>query len=162
MEVIEKLLEVVGKILTLMGEKAQIECNPDGETISVDIRCEKAGQLIGRGGRVLEALQHIVQKMVGREFAGKEIESIVIDIDGYRKRREEELSQMASDIAERVSRSGESELLQPMSAWERKIVHMSVKRSQNLESQSEDSDLGRRVRIKPRGNNRKGEVREEK
>ncbi|MEJ2745616.1 MAG: R3H domain-containing nucleic acid-binding protein, partial [bacterium] len=95
-------------------------------------------------------LQHIVYKMAGRAFAGRDLESIVIDIDGYRKNREGELSRMAGEIAERVSRSGESELLQPMSAWERKIVHQAVKQSDDLETQSEDSDTGRRVRIRRR------------
>lgn len=160
-EVKDKLIEVIGKILALLGEKAQVKCAAEGETIAVDIQCEKAGQLIGKGGRVLEAVQHIVHKIVARTFAGREIECIVIDIDGYRSRREEEISQMARDIADRVSRSGESELLQTMSAWERKIVHMVLKGSDNLESKSEDSDLGRRVRIRPKGNDQRVEHKED-
>ncbi len=148
-EIIDKTNEIVSKLLALMGEKAEIKCMAEEEAIAVDIRCEKAGQLIGKSGKALEALQHIVYKMVGRAFAGRDIEPIVIDVDGYRKIREEELSKMAGEIAERVSRSGKSELLQPMSAWERKIVHKAVK-SEDLETESEDSDTGRRVRIRPR------------
>jgi spoIIIJ-associated protein len=160
-EVSEKIIEVIGKILTLLGEKAKIKCALEGETIAVDIGCERTGQLIGRGGRILEALQHIVQRIVGRSFAGRDIESIIIDVDGYRRRREEELSQMARDIAERVSRSGKSELLKPMSAWERKIIHMAVKASENLESQSEDSDSGRSVRIRPKSRDCRRGLKEE-
>lgn len=149
-EIIDKINEIVSNLLALMGERAEITCAIEEEAIAVDIKCERAGQLIGRGGKALEALQHIVYKMAGRAFAGRDLESIVIDIDGYRKNREGELSRMAGEIAERVSRSGESELLQPMSAWERKIVHQAVKQSDDLETQSEDSDTGRRVRIRRR------------
>lgn len=149
-EIIDKINEIVSNLLSLMGEKAEITCTTEEEAIVVDIRCERAGQLIGRGGKGLEALQHVVYKMIGRAFAGRDIESIVIDVDGYRKQREEELSKMAGEISERVSQSGRSELLQPMSAWERKIVHKAVKKSEDLETQSEDSDTGRRVRIRPK------------
>jgi len=160
-EISDKIVEVIGKILMLLGEKGVIKCALEGETIAVEIGCERTGQLIGRGGRLLEALQHIVQRIVGRSFAGREIESIIIDVDGYRRRREDELSQMARDIAERVSRSGKSELLQPMSAWERKIIHVAVQGSENLESQSEDSALGRSVRIRPKSRDHRRGLKKE-
>jgi spoIIIJ-associated protein len=150
-DIIDKIDEIMNRLLTLMGEEAEITCAAEEETITVDIRCEKAGQLIGKGGKALEALQHIVYKLAGRALLGRDIEAIVIDIDGYRKKREEELSIMAGEIAERVSSSGKSELLQPMSAWERKIVHKAVQKSEDLESESEDTAVGRRVRIRPKG-----------
>jgi len=146
---LDDVKNVVAAMLELMGEKAYVECSADEKCIKVEIRPESPGQLIGKGGKVMEAFQYVLQRIMAREFKGKEIPIIIIDIDGYRRKREKELFHMAEDIAEQVSRSGKSVLLQPMSPWERKIVHLALKENEKVESESEDTEDGRQVRIKP-------------
>lgn len=140
--------EVAGRLAELLGEKCGIQSAPEEEIVLVELACKKPEILIGREGRVLDALQFIVQRITARHFPHEEMPAIVIDVNGYRKQRGEELGKLARDIAERVSKSGKSVLLQPMSAWERKIVHTAVKGSGEICTESEDTQEGRQVRIK--------------
>ena len=145
----ERIVEMVSEIIDLLGEEAEVTHGEREGALLVDIELENPGPLIGRGGRGLDALQLIIYRMARRRWPEETLPSIVIDINGYRKEREELLAQMARDIAARVRRSGESVLLEPMNAWERRVIHMSVREEGDIETESEDSDEGRRVRIAP-------------
>ncbi|MEI6633442.1 MAG: R3H domain-containing nucleic acid-binding protein [Chlamydiota bacterium] len=140
--------EILEKFMELLSIPGTVSCSYDGTMVSAEVTVRDPGQLIGQGGRGLEALQYLVQRLAGRAIVEGELTPIVVDVDGYRKKREEELSLMAKEIAVRVSGSGRSVLLQPMTAWERKIVHMAVRDEDGLETESEDSETGRRVRIR--------------
>jgi spoIIIJ-associated protein len=147
---------VVGDILRLLGEKAEVRCRTTDEALVAEIQVEEPGRLIGKEGRGLEALQYIVQRIMGRQETEEQIPRIIIDINGYRKKREEELGRMARDIAERVSMTGRSVLLEPMNAWERRAIHVAVRDHKEIDTESEETDEGRRVRIKPRQKKIKG------
>ncbi len=149
-EITKKVSEVVQKMLELMGEEASVECNHREGSITVDVTVEEPAPLIGKGGKVLDDFQLLVYRVVKRTYADEKIPSIIIDVGGYRHKREEELSNMAKEIAERVSSNGKSVLLRPMSAWERRVVHVTVKGNGRICTESEDSKEGRRVRIKPK------------
>ena len=139
---------ILEKFLGLLSIPGTVSCSYDGTMVLAEVTVQDPGQLIGEGGRGLEALQYLVQRLAGRTIGEGEFTPIVVDVDGYRKKREEELALMAKEIAARVSSSGSSVLLQPMTAWERKIVHMTVRDKDGLETESEDSETGRRVRIR--------------
>lgn len=145
-----KVKEILEKMLGLLSIPGTVSCSSEGTTILAEVKVQDPGQLIGRQGRGLEALQYLVRRLAGRVAGEADLPPLVVDIDGYRKKREEELSLMAKEIAARVSSSGRSVLLGPMSAWERKIVHMAVRDREGLETESEESEAGRRVRIKSR------------
>ena len=145
----DNIIGIIENLLKLLGQEATVNRVHKEEGLFVDIEVEDAGRLIGEGGKVLDALQFIVYRMAGRLFYGRDIPSVIIDINGYRRRREDVLKNIASDIAERVRSSGESILLEPMSAWERRVVHMAVKDTEEISTESEDTENGRSVRIKP-------------
>lgn len=142
--------EIVEKIMGGLSVSATISSRVENEAIFVNIDVQEPDRLLGREGRGLEALQYLVQRIAGRTAGEEELPPIVVDVNGYRKRREEELSLMAKEIAARVHASGASVLLGPMAAWERKIVHIAVRDEAGLETESEDSKAGRRVRIRAR------------
>jgi spoIIIJ-associated protein len=143
---------ILEKILELLEMAGTVNVSSDGTTVLAEISVQDPGMLIGKAGRGLQALQYLVQRIAGRAAGEARLPPIVVDVGGYRKQREEELSLMAKEIAARVRGSGNSVLLGPMSAWERKIVHMAVRDREGLESESEDSDAGRRVRIRSKTN----------
>jgi spoIIIJ-associated protein len=112
------------------------------------------GLLIGRHGQTLEALQELVRGAVQRRLETRC--RVVVDVEDYRKRRRSQLASRAQGIAGRVKRSGRPERLEPMNAFERKVVHDAVARVGGIESSSEGEDPERRVVIRRAGGTRDG------
>ena len=99
--------------------------------------------LIGRHGQTLDAIQELARTAVGRRL--DERIRVLVDVGDYRKRQEERLIEHAREVAERVRRTGEEEHLEPMNAYERKLVHDVVAEIEGLESVSEGADPERFV-----------------
>ncbi|MCX6354027.1 MAG: KH domain-containing protein [Candidatus Aureabacteria bacterium] len=149
----QKLLTTVQQIVgtlakLILHEDASIIPQFEDETLKVEVESKESALLIGKEGKVLESLQYITQRIAQRNIPEGQIVRIIIDIAGYRTRKEEEISKLAKEIAERVSKSGQSVLMQPMGSWERRIVHMALKDEAKLVTESEDTIKGRQVRIK--------------
>jgi spoIIIJ-associated protein len=106
------------------------------------------GLLIGRHGQTLEALQDLARTVVANRMGTRA--RIVVDAEDYRKRQRARLQSHARDVARRVARSGREEALEPMNAYERKIVHDAAAAVRGVETASEGEDPDRRVVIKPR------------
>jgi len=102
--------------------------------------------LIGKRGHTLDSLQELVRGYVF-QTEGERCR-IVVDVEDYRKRRRSHLIRRANEVAGRVKRSGEAEALDPMNAFERKIVHDAVGRVGGLETASEGDEPNRRVVIR--------------
>jgi spoIIIJ-associated protein len=110
---------------------------------------EEMGLLIGKHGQTLEALQEIVRGAVQRKTG--ERCRVLVDVEDYRKRRRSQLISRARQVAGRVRKSGREETLEPMPAYERKIVHDAVAAAgDDLESVSEGEEPNRRVVIRQR------------
>jgi len=90
----------------------------------IDISGEDSGLLIGRRGQTLQSLQFIVNLVVRKQF-GEDVR-VVLDVEHYRQRREESLRDMAIKVADRVAQTGRSITLEPMSAADRRIIHISL------------------------------------
>jgi spoIIIJ-associated protein len=105
------------------------------------------GLLIGRHGQTLEALQDLARTVVGNRTGSRA--RIVVDAEGYRKRQRARLETHARDIARRVARSGREETLEPMNAYERKIVHDAAATVRGVETISHGEEPERRVVIRP-------------
>lgn len=147
--VLNGYIEKTTEILRLMGEIAEVSWREQDDRVIVDVEVADPGPLIGREGNGLEALQLILNRMMRKGRMEKGSPSVIIDINGYRRSREVDLIQMAKDIADKVSRSHKSVLLEPMNSWERRVVHMAVREEEEIVTESEDSEEGRRVRIIP-------------
>ena len=116
--------------------------------IVLDIVGDDLGILIGRRGETLSSLQFLLNLMVG-----KRLESwvrVVIDVEGYRARREESLRGLAERVAERVHRTGQTIALEPMPANERRIVHLSLQENPYVTTESSGYGEDRRVNVIPK------------
>jgi spoIIIJ-associated protein len=136
-----------------MGLDAEVEVNEaDGATYvevwGVDSD-EDMGLLIGRHGRGLESLQEIVRAHIQRQTLSRCF--VHVDVEDYRKRRADMVSQRARQAARKVKKTGRPEALEPMTSYERKIVHDAVAELGGLETQSEGEEPRRRVVIRRAG-----------
>jgi len=114
----------------------------------IDISGEDSGLLIGRRGQTLQSLQFIVNLIVRREFG--ESVRVVLDVESYRQRREASLRDMANKVAERVLQTGRSITLEPMSAADRRIVHISLADREDISTESVGFGEDRKVTIIPK------------
>jgi predicted RNA-binding protein Jag len=101
--------------------------------------------LVGEGGESVAALQYVVNVILSRSLDGEH--PITVDVDGYKRRREEELNNLATSAAAEARRSHEPQELEPMSPAERRIVHLALSEEDDVETESEGSGDARRVVI---------------
>ncbi len=113
--------------------------------IGIRLDGDYAGIIIGRKGKNLDALQVLVNVVAGR-MAGNEYK-IVLDTEGYRSRREEQLIQLAERTAEQVMNNRKSRLLEPMNPFERRIIHTALNNINDIGTRSEGDGLFKQVRI---------------
>jgi predicted RNA-binding protein Jag len=120
----------------------------DNPTV-IDIQGEDAGLIIGRRGETLRALQYISNIILGRrdDDAGP----IIVDVEQYRDRREEQVSGIAERMAERAIRSGLPVTLDSMSAADRRLVHVALAENKNVTTESTGEGTMRRVVVTPIG-----------
>ncbi len=137
--------EVLREILAKMGVEAEVVIEQQPGLEGLDVLGADLGVLIGRGGENLVALQQITSAITSRKVARSV--HVPVDIEGYRRRREDQLREIAQRVAERVRASGQAVTLEPMLAYERRIVHMSMKEEQGVRTESVGIDPNRRVVI---------------
>jgi len=111
----------------------------------IDIKGEDLGLLIGRRGDTLIALQYLVNLILGRKYPGRG--GVTIDVEHYKHRNEERIVSMANRMAERVRESGNPITLEPMSASERRLIHMMFADDPELETNSTGEGEHRKVVI---------------
>ncbi len=142
----EKVLDFTRGLLDRMGFPSVVNVNFREEgRLGLDIESDGSGILIGRQGKTLEALQFIVNLAAGR--IGTDQTRIVLDTQDYRSRRERSLIRMANQVAEQVRRSRESQLLEPLNPFERRLIHTSLARYGDIETVSEGDGLYKRIRV---------------
>jgi len=140
-------------LLEAMGVPADVDVHDlDGVTY-VDIWSvedgEDLGILIGRRGHTLESLQELMRNFV-QQRAGTRCQ-VTVDVEDYRKRQRSRIVRQARDVAHRVKKTGRAEALEPMSAYERKLVHDTVGQIPGLETASEGEEPQRKVVVRRRG-----------
>jgi spoIIIJ-associated protein len=104
--------------------------------------------LIGRRGKTLAALQHVTRLIVGREMAGRV--RLVVDVEGFKARREESLRRLAQRVAEQAVRTNRTVKLEPMPPHERRIIHIALRDDHRVSTQSIGEGDRRKVTIVPR------------
>ncbi|MBI2335000.1 KH domain-containing protein [Candidatus Daviesbacteria bacterium] len=144
----EKLSEVLDNILGLLLLEGSYEIEEDENGLHVLIETKDAGRLIGSGGQSLDGLQLIVNQMVSRKMAEGDYKRVILDVGGWRKQKEEELSASAKAWVKQVLDSGKELELEPMSPWQRRIVHMVVQETKGVESESVGEGRDRHIIIK--------------
>ncbi len=148
----EMAADFLDGLLEAMQLDADIEINASGGIMYVEIwgpedTEEGMGILIGRHGRTLDALQDVVRATVQHRTGSRCL--VTVDVEDYRKRRRSQVARRARDLARRVHKTGRAESMEPMSAFERKIVHDVVAEIGGLETVSEGDEPNRHVVVKP-------------
>ncbi len=116
----------------------------------LDIRGDDLGVLIGRQGETVEALQYITRLISSRETERQF--NLIVDVEGYKARRERQLKQLAERMAERVAATHRPVALEPMPPHERRIVHVALRDNPNVTTESVGRGGGRKVTLIPRSN----------
>lgn len=150
---IEMAMQFLRRLLELIGIEAQVTARaPEtpgdgvGRTSAVlDVVGEDLGILIGRRGSTLAALQYMVNHMVSRQLKTKAL--VGVDIEGYKRRREESLKGLALRLADKVKTTGRTITLEPMPANERRIVHLALADDQQIVTSSLGEGETRKVAI---------------
>ncbi len=152
-EEVDLAAEVVDSILQILEIDADINIREPvtaGDGLGsaravIDISGDDLGMLIGRRGESLMAFQYVVNLVMTRRFPGRG--SITIDVEQYRHRREEQVVSLAERMAERVREIGEPITLEPMSAAERRLVHLALVDDPDIETNSVGEGESRKVVI---------------
>lgn len=132
-------------MLRAMGLAGKVEAREREGHLWVEVRGEELGALIGHHGRTLDALEYLLNLAVARACGGRG--HVVLDVEGYRERRAEAVRRMAERAAERVRRTGRPTTLEPMTARERKLVHLALQGDPDLVTRSEGQEPFRKIVI---------------
>jgi spoIIIJ-associated protein len=140
--------DYVEGLLDVADLDGDIDMDVEGDRALVSVVGATLQELVGSRGEVLEALQELTRLAVHRQTGVRT--RIMLDVGGYRARRRMELTALGRDAAEDVSRTGVARRLDPMTPFERKIIHDAVAAA-GLQSESEGEEPNRRVVVLPAG-----------
>ena len=137
----EFLLGMFGK----MGLSVQIEKLTTKDKITFQVHGEDLGILIGKHGQTLDAIQYLTNLVANKEVHRRC--QIVVDVENYRSRREETLVQLAHRLGAKVRRTRQKIALEPMNAFERKIIHVALQNEKHIKTDSEGQEPYRHIVI---------------
>lgn len=139
----------LNQICDTMQIAATVRVTTGADHLQVDVTAgDEAQVLIGHHGQTLDALQYLCNLVATK--AESDGQRVLVDVEGYRKRRAETLNRLATRLAERVKRTGEPAALEPMSAHERRVIHLALQEDPSVMTTSEGEEPFRRVVIQPR------------
>ena len=142
-ELAASVRDVIALITDGIGVRCRIDVTENEESVTAVCTGHDLGVLIGRHGQTIDAIQYLANAVVARDQTG-ERKSVIIDAAGYRARRTATLEAMALRAADRA-RSGERVELEPMSAIERKVVHLRLQDEPGVATSSEGAEPNRYV-----------------
>ncbi len=146
--------QTVAELLEKMKIPAHIEVRygePDEEgqrPVMVDVQGDDLGVLIGRRAEILNALQYVTNLIVSKQV--ERWVQVIIDVQGYRARHERQLRQMAQRMADQAMKAGRRQVLEPMSASDRRIIHLELRDHPSVTTQSVGEEPTRKVTIIPK------------
>lgn len=152
---LEKAKKITEEFFRKMTIQAEIKVKAQKEqTFSIDLETENPQILIGEGGRTLAEIQHLLRLILRKKlFSSKENDKIFfvdLDIVDYKKKKYQHLKELARSIADEVSLSKKEKILPPMSAAERRIVHLELADRSDVVTESLGQEPERKIVIRPR------------
>ena len=142
-----RLRELIERIAAALGAPVAVTISEDDESMTAALTGPDLGLVIGKHGKTIDAIQYLANAIVWRGY--EERKSVVVDAAGYRDRRRASLEQLADRAAGEASASRNDVPLEPMSAVERKIVHLHLQEREDVETTSEGTEPNRYVVVKP-------------
>lgn len=146
-DVLLDILERMNVIADVLATWSEPEDEQDEPTLVLDIIGDDLGLLIGRRGETLRDLQYLLRLIVGRRIQGWA--NIIVDVEGYKQRREEQVRQMARRVADRVIATGRVAHLEPMNSYERRLVHLELRDVEGVTTKSSGEGERRKVGVYP-------------
>lgn len=147
-EVVSELLEKMKVRARVVAEYGHAEDARSRIPVRVNIYGDDLSILIGRQAETLNALQYIASLIISKEI-GQSI-PLIVDVEGYRSRRENQLRQIARRMAEQAVKTGRRQVLEPMPANERRVIHMELKDSEQVTTESIGEEPRRKITIVPK------------
>ena len=154
----DPVLDLARRTVTVLLDKMKISATVEAKygsaddegnfPVQVDIHGNDLGVLIGRRAEILNALQYIVNLIVSKQV--EHWVQIVVDVEGYRARRERQLRQMARRMADQALKTGRRQVLEPMPASERRVIHLELRDHPRVSTQSIGEEPARKVTIVPK------------
>lgn len=126
------------KLLALLGFPATVEEHALDDGLLLEVKTEDSGRLIGRQGQTLSDLQYVTNRLLFQQDPGAP--KVMVDVGGYRAQAREALVKKAREAAEKVRRWGDVVELEPLSAFDRRIIHHALKDDPDIETQSVEVD----------------------
>lgn len=126
--------EIAEKILGSLGFPATVEEQRIGDDLMLDVKTEESGRLIGRQGQTLADLQYLVNRILFQQ--DQNAPKVMLDVGGYRSQAREALIKKAQEAAEKVRRWSDAVELEPLNAFDRRIVHQTLKDDPDIETHS--------------------------
>jgi spoIIIJ-associated protein len=126
--------EVLEKVLGTLGFQASVEEHTMDDSVLLDVKTDDAGRLIGRQGQTLADLQYITNRILFQQ--SPEAPKVMVDVGGYRTQAREALVKKAKEAADKVRRWGDAVELEPLNAFDRRMVHQALKDDPDVETHS--------------------------
>ncbi len=118
----------------------------DNKSVYFEIEGDDSGLIIGRKGETLRSLEFLISFIIKRQLDKKV--RVILDVEGYQERRRQNIASLAESAAEKVIKSGKPVKMDPMSPFDRRIVHLSLEKQSKITTESEGSGSRRQVVIK--------------
>lgn len=147
--------EIIEKIFNLTScSISTLDIKNENNMIWCAIETPDSRFMIGREGETLKSLNHLIQKILEKDFEENEAKNILVDINGYQKKRFDNLRNIAHMMAERAKYFKSNIEIDPMPAFERRIIHLFLENDKEIKTESEGEGANRRVVIKYINNQR--------
>ncbi len=143
--------EILARVLELLGFPSTVEEHPLDDGLFLDVKTDDAGRLIGRQGQTLSDLQYLVNRMLFKQDENSP--KVIVDVGGYRAQAREALVKKAHEAAEKVRRWGDVVELEPMNAFDRRVVHTALRDDPAIvtESVEVEGTSKKVILLRPRG-----------
>lgn len=144
----EIAMNFIGTLLENMGVNASVAVKAeDDEGVQIEITGENLGLLIGKHGDMLDSVQYLATLAANKDRDKDDFFRISVDVEGYREKRAEALRALARRMADRVLRSRRNYTLEPMNAYERRIIHSEIQLIEGVTTYSIGQDVDRKIVI---------------
>lgn len=146
---LEETKKIVSQIMEIIGIEGEIVVEEKETGTTINITTSEAGFLIGQSGANLYSLQHLVRLMVGKKLGEEKPPNFVIDVNNYRRGRADMLRDLAIEKANQAASERMAMSLYPMTAYERRLIHMALQDRKDVMCESEGEGQERHIVIRP-------------
>lgn len=137
--------DFLNKIFEITKEDVTVDSEIDGEVLKINLSGPDMGIVIGKRGETLDALQHLTSLVVNR--GDKSFLKVSLDAENYREKRNVALAELAGKLANKAMRTGRNQTLEPMNAYERRIIHSALQDHETVTTYSVGQGVNRKVVI---------------